>query len=92
MSINSYLQAVRRHIDWLKRYGRKGQYICWQIMPEEIHDPTLVSYRAYGTRDHSQIIQLACGTNSAWEPLPETEIILPLMKDLTLLLRQHEPM
>ena len=86
--INDYQNAIRHLIEKLKKRGLTGQYIRWQINKDEIHDPTLVSLRAYGSREHANVVMVACGTSGIWEALPRIEIILPTMLQITQLQQQ----
>lgn len=86
--INDYQNAVRDLIQKLKKRGLPGQYIRWQINKDEVNDPTLVSVRAYGSRDHADVVMVACGTSGIWEELPREEIILPTMLQLIQLQQQ----
>lgn len=76
---NDYRNAIRDLIDLLRRRGQSIQYISWQVNVDEVNDPTLLSFRAYGSREYSDVVMVACGTSFIFEQLPETEIILPTL-------------
>lgn len=42
---------------------RCGSLVIHQIGEDEVNDPSLVSLRVYGTRIHSDVVRLACGTS-----------------------------
>lgn len=75
--MNEYLNAIRDLIVLLKNKGKTGQFLRWVVMPDEVYDATLISYRAYGSREFANVVMIAAGTNSIAEPLPAEEIILP---------------
>lgn len=85
---NDFRNAIRDLIEKLKKRGLAGQYIRWQINKDEINDPTLVSQRAYGSRDYADVVMVACGTSGIWEELPRIEIILPTMLQIIQLQQQ----
>lgn len=80
--LNEYLNAVRQFCELQAKRGRTGQFIRYQILADEVNDPTLVSFRVYGVRTEANVVMVAAGTNGIWEQLPETEIILPLPQQL----------
>ena len=80
--LNDYRNAIRDLIDLLRRRGQSSQFVRWQINLDEVNDPTLVSRRAYGTSEHVDVVQVACGTSGIWEQLPEIEIILPTISQI----------
>ncbi len=86
---NIYLNAVRTHVDLLVRRSRTDKLIVWDIGTDEVHDPSLVAYRAYGNRDHADVVMLCAGTNRIGEPLPRRTIFLPLPANLAQLKREH---
>ncbi len=86
---NIYLNAVRSHVDLLVRRARTDKLIVWDVGTDEVHDPTLVAYRAYGDRDNADIVMLCAGTNRIGEPLPQRTIFLPLPASLAQLKRKH---
>ena len=86
---NIYLNAVRTHVDLLVRRSRTDKLIVWDIGTDEVHDPSLVAYRAYGNRDHADVVMLCAGTNRIGEPLPRRTIFLPLSANLAQLKREH---
>jgi len=89
MIANIYLNAVRTHVDLLARRSRTDKLIVWDIGSDEVHDPTLIAYRAYGNRDDADVVMLCAGTNRIGEKLPQRTIFLPLPVSLAELKRQH---
>ena len=85
---NDFRNAIRDLIEKLKKRGLTGQYIHHQINKDEINDPTLVSQRAYGSREYADVVMVACGTSGIWEELPRAEIILPTMLQIIQLQQQ----
>lgn len=45
---NPYHNALRQYCELQARRGLTGQYIRYQILPDEVLDHTLVSFRVYG--------------------------------------------
>jgi hypothetical protein len=80
--MNEYLNAIRDLINLLKSKGKSGQYLRWNIMPDEANDATLVSYRAYGSRKYANVIMIAAGTNSIADILPNEVIIMPTLMQI----------
>lgn len=89
MIANTYLNAVRSEVDLLVRRSRTDRLIVWDVGSDEVHDPTLIAYRAYGNRGDADIVMLCAGTNRIGEPLPERTIFLPLPTSLAMLKRAH---
>lgn len=86
---NTYLNAVRTHVDLLVRRARTDKLIAWDIGYDEVHDPSLVSYRVYGNRDDADVVMLCAGTNRIGEPLPRRIIYLPASSSLAALKREQ---
>lgn len=86
---NTYLNAVRSHVDLLVRRGRTDKLIVWDVGADEVHDPTLIAYRVYGNRDDADIVMLCAGTNRIGEALPSKRIYLPLPASLAQLKRDQ---
>lgn len=86
---NIYLNAVRTHVDLLVRRKRSDKLIVWEIGTDEVNDPTLIAYRAYGDRDDVSVVMLCAGTNRIGEALPRRTIYLPLAANLASLKREH---
>lgn len=86
---NEFYNALRRHIDVnTKRTGYGGTLIAYQIGEDEVNDASLVSLRAYKTRNHSDIVRLACGVSYAHEPLPTKIVFLPSLNAIVQLQRK----
>lgn len=49
----------------------------YEIKPDEIYDPSLVSRRVYGRRDEYLAVMAACGIDSVDQALPQKRIALP---------------
>lgn len=87
---NEYHNAVRRFINTNTAKANFGARVFqYQIGEDEVHDPSLVSLRAYGTRSHSDIVVLACGNSFSFEPLPLNIIILPDLPVLVSLQKRY---
>lgn len=89
MNHNAYRNAIRDLIELLKARGTSNQMIAWQIGEDEINDPTLVSLRAYGSRDHAAVVMVACGTSGIWESLPRAVVIMPQLAQVLQLRRKY---
>lgn len=89
MLTNTYLNAVRSHVDLLVRRARTDKLIVWDIGRDETHDPTLIAYRVYGNRDDADVVMVCAGTNRIGEALPNRRIYLPLPVSLAQLKREH---
>jgi hypothetical protein len=87
--LNDYHNAIRHYCELQRKRGRTGQYIRYQILPDEVYDQTLVSQRVYGVRTEADVVQMAAGVNGIWEPLPQIEIILPTAMQLMQLKRAY---
>lgn len=75
--INEYRNALRDLIQRLNNKGQANQVIVWQVLLDESLDASLLSQRAYGSRDFVDVVMVACGVNGIWEQLPLTKILLP---------------
>lgn len=89
MLTNTYLNAVRSEVDLLVRRSRTDKLIVWDVGADEVHDPTLIAYRVYGSRDAADVVMLCAGTNRIGEPLPKRTIYLPLPASLAQIKRAH---
>lgn len=87
--INEYHNAVRKLLDLLKKRGNASQLILYCIGEDEVHDPTLVSFRVYGTRDFSPIVLLACGLSHAHELLPTGNVYLPTLQHIQYMRKKY---
>lgn len=87
--INDYLNAIRTRIEQLKRLGDAKNLIIWDVQIDEANDPTLLSLRVYGTREHVAAVKIACGVSGIWEKLPETRIALLQPDELMALRREY---
>lgn len=89
MSQNAYRNDLRDLIDLIKARGMSSQMVAWQIGTDEVHDPTLVSLRAYGSRDYVDVVMVASGTSGIWEPLPKVTIVMPQLPQVQQLRLKH---
>lgn len=87
--INEYRNEVRRHLDQMLQVGNLKNLIVWDIRSDEADDATLLSYRAYGSRDYVQEVLIASGVNGIWERLPEKRIALPTMVNILALKKRY---
>lgn len=71
---NRIFQLVR---DFAIQTPGWGEAIRYQTMPDERFDLTLVSYRVYGRRTESLVIQAAAGLDSPELELSERALVLP---------------
>lgn len=87
--MNAYRNAIRDTIELLKARATSSQMIVWQIGTDEQFDPTLVSLRAYGSREYADVVMVACGTSGIWERLPTVEVVMPTLSQVRQLQRQY---
>ncbi|MDO4440587.1 MAG: hypothetical protein Q4B81_00205 [Moraxella sp.] len=87
---NNYHNQVRRLIDLAKKRGQSGELIAHQIGRDEVHDPTLVAMRIYGSRHDCDVVMIACGTSAIWQPLPQKVVHLPTPTQLLVLKRRYK--
>lgn len=81
-NLNIYHNAIRDHVDLLYRRGRTDRLIAWQVGNDEVHDPTLIAYRAYKNRNYADVVMVCAGTDRIGQPLPKDIIFLPAAVDL----------
>ena len=74
---NEYLNAVRDLVFNLNRQGVVQNVLVWQVQQDEANDPTLLSFRAYGNRNYTDVVLVCAGVSGIWERLPERVILLP---------------
>lgn len=89
MNPNAYRNALRDYIELLQARAMTNQMIRWEVMADEQKDPTLLSLRAYGSREHADVVMVACGVNGIFEPLPLIDIVLPKLTAIRQLRRQY---
>lgn len=88
---NEFYIALRRHIEInTKRAGYGGALTGYEIGHDEINDPSLVSQRLYGTRQHSDIVRIVCGTSFTHEPLPLKLFLFPSLNAIIQLQKRYE--
>lgn len=87
--INDYLNAVRNRIEYYKRLGDAKNLIVWDVQPDESIQPGLLSYRVYGTEEHTNVVNVACGVSGVWEVLPQQRIALLQPAELMALRREY---
>jgi len=88
---NEFYNALRRHIEVNeKRTGYGGSLIKYQIGTDEVHDPSLVSLRVYGTRVHSDVVRMCCGVSFAHELLPVKIVLFPSLNAVVELQKKFE--
>ncbi|SDC28969.1 hypothetical protein [Acinetobacter boissieri] len=80
--INAYRNAIRAHIEQVKARNQRHRLLIWDIQLDEAKDPTLLSFRAYGSRDYVDVVMVASGVSGIWEQLPLKRIALPLLVDI----------
>ncbi|KYQ83155.1 hypothetical protein AWW72_15510 [Acinetobacter sp. NRRL B-65365] len=88
--INEYRNAIRDHINRIVQQGKLSQLIIWDVKSDEATDPTLLSLRIYGTRIHTDVIQVACGVSGIWEKLPEKRIAVPTISDVLRIRNEYQ--
>lgn len=88
--INEYRNAIRDHINRTIQQGKLNQLIIWDVKSDESADPTLLSLRIYGSRLHTDVIQVACEVSGIWEKLPEKRIAVPAITDVLRLRNEYQ--
>ncbi len=88
--INEFRNAIRDHINRTIQQGKLNQLIIWDVKSDEAADPTLLSFRIYGSRIHTDVIQVACGVSGIWEKLPEKRIAVPIINDVLRLRNEYQ--
>ena len=88
--INEYRNAIRDLINKNIQQGTLNNLIVWDVRSDEAQDPTLLSLRIYGSRKHTDVIQVACGVSGIWEKLPEKRIAVPKIADIMRLRTEYQ--
>jgi hypothetical protein len=88
--LNEYQNALRRLIELAQRKGRSGSLRMYQIQEDEIADPSLVSFRLYGSREYVTEVKIACGISYMHELLPLRAFYFPSLRDILQLRKTHE--
>lgn len=87
--INAYRNAIRDRIEQRLNAGDVRQFMAWDVMADEARDATLLSQRAYGSRQHVDVVLVACGASGIWEQLEKKRIALPLLSDVIALRNEY---
>ena len=88
--INEYRNAIRDLINKNIQQGTLNNLIVWDVRSDEAQDPTLLSLRIYGSRKHTDVIQVACGVSGIWEKLPGKRIAVPKITDVMRLRTEYQ--
>lgn len=88
---NEFYVALRRHIEInTNKTGMGGSLIVYEVGEDEVSDASLVSLRAYKTRNHADVVRLACNLSFAHEPLPMGYVLLPSLNAIVQLQKKYE--
>ena len=87
---NEYRNAIRDLINKNIQQGTLNNLIVWDVRSDEAQDPTLLSLRIYGSRKHTDVIQVACGVSGIYEKLPEKRIAVPKITDIMRLRTEYQ--
>ena len=87
---NEYRNAIRDLINKNIQQGTLNNLIVWDVRSDEAQDPTLLSLRIYGSRKHTDVIQVACGVSGIYEKLPEKRIAVPKIADVMRLRTEYQ--
>ena len=87
---NEYSNAIRDLINKNIQQGTLNNLIVWDVRSDEAQDPTLLSLRIYGSRKHTDVIQVACGVSGIYEKLPEKRIAVPKITDIMRLRTEYQ--
>ena len=88
--INEYRNAIRDLINKNIQQGTLNNLIVWDVRSDEAQDSTLLSLRIYGSRKHTDVIQVACGVSGIYEKLPEKRIAVPKIADVMRLRTEYQ--
>lgn len=89
--LNEFYIELRRHIERnASRTGYGGTLTEWEIKADEVHDPSLISQRFYGSRQYYDVVRIAAGSSFAHEILEQKIILLPSMQAILRLKKQFE--
>lgn len=84
----SFYRAIRDFAEDRQRHPWKAA-IYYTTLPDEMHDPTLVSRRVYGRPDEFLAVMAAAGLNLSIQPMPQaTRLALPNEQDLVAIKRR----
>lgn len=87
--LNEYQNALRQLIERATRRGTAYNLRLYQIQSDEVADPSLVSFRLYGTRRYITEVKVACGLSYAHELIPEKSFYFPTLQDILSLQKKH---
>lgn len=87
--INEYQNALRQLIERSIRRGAAYNLRHYQIQADEVADPSLVSFRLYGTRRYMTEVKVACGLSYAHELLPLKSFYFPTLRDILVLQKKY---
>lgn len=88
--INDYRNAIREHIRKKLAAGDLANLIVWDVQTDEANDPTLLSSRAYSSRNYADAVIVAAGASGIWEPLGLNRIALPTLINLIQLEQEYK--
>ncbi|EOQ73031.1 hypothetical protein [Acinetobacter lactucae] len=86
---NDYRNAIRDLIHRNLQQNNIQNLIVWEIKEDESQDPSLLSYKLYGSRTHIDAVLVACGANGIWEKLPLLKVAFPRLVDLLRLQKEY---
>lgn len=90
--IDSDTQAAKRFWRIVREFSERTRSwhvaVFYEVKPDEVFDPTLVSQRVYGRRDEFMAVMASAGIDTADQPLPQKQIVLPTEAQLHVLKRR----
>lgn len=87
MKYNKLQNAVRQYIE---NAMDTQNIIAHRVLEDEQFDPTLISFRVYGSREHADIVRFAYGVDWIWQAFPVNKVILlPRLETVMRLKRQY---
>ena len=90
MPINEYLNEIRRVIELNQKKTNFGQKLFqYEVGVDELLDHSLISQRAYKTREHSDVVRIAAGASYFHEQLEQKIILLPVLAEIIRLRQEY---
>ncbi|RLL19000.1 hypothetical protein [Acinetobacter chengduensis] len=87
--LNEYQIALRQLIERAQRRGKAHDLRFYQVQDDEVHDPSLISYRLYKSRMYVTEVKVACGISYAHELIPVRAYYFPTLRDILALRQKH---
>ncbi|KCY49398.1 hypothetical protein J715_1816 [Acinetobacter baumannii 1571545] len=86
---NDYRNAIRDLIHRNLQQNNIQNLIVWEIKEDESLDPSLLSLKLYGSRNHIDAVLVAFEAKGVWEKLPLQKVAFPRLVDLLRLQKEY---